>query len=60
MKKISRRRFLAVSGKIALGSILFLALPIKLFIGKEKFNRFTLKLKEFVRSELYKKHNLAG
>ncbi|UCC95535.1 MAG: hypothetical protein JSW40_01990 [Candidatus Omnitrophota bacterium] len=60
MKRITRRKFLAVSGKIFTVGLLAWVLPIGSLFGQAGLYRFSLVSKPFKRGDLYRKHNWAG
>jgi hypothetical protein len=64
-KKMSRRRFLALCGRISVWGVLASLIPIRISYkdnsGEGSFiKRFSIKVKPFNKSNLYKKHNLSG
>ncbi|MFH1771763.1 MAG: hypothetical protein ABH872_03010 [Candidatus Omnitrophota bacterium] len=62
-KRISRRRFLFIGVKAFLVAAAAFIVPINISFSKDdnsQRRRFKIKIKPFKRSDLYKKHNLAG
>lgn len=57
-KKISRRQFLVLCGKIAIGIAVISILPVK--VGYKKTKEFIIKTKSFRKNDLYDNHDLAG
>lgn len=57
-KKISRRRFLMLCGKIAAGAVVVSILPLK--VSYKKVKEFIIQTKPFRENDLYDDHDLAG
>ena len=62
MKRITRRKFCEICGKISLVGLLLYLVPFRIERANpsEKGERFRIRLKPFNREDLFRTHNLRG